>query len=103
MKSKWEMFGASLIRGILALGSLPDKAYISLDAIIRTIYRMKISKKHLLEWTTSEEAESLAKGTLTSYYQKMLPNIVLGIFSIVLGIRTESILLKLFLICLQFF
>lgn len=75
---------ASLTRGILALGSLPDKAYFSIDACIRTLYRLFISKKHFLEWTTAEEAEKSAKKDLLSYYKNMLPNVVLGILGLVL-------------------
>ena len=41
---------ASIIRGILELGTLPDKAYTMLNAIVKTTYRMCKSKKHLLEW-----------------------------------------------------
>ncbi len=74
---------ASLIRALFALQELPDKAYTSANAIIKTIYRKKISKKHLLEWTTSEEAEKLAKTDLFSYYKNMIPNILLGIVGII--------------------
>ncbi|MFR2533778.1 MAG: GH36-type glycosyl hydrolase domain-containing protein [Clostridia bacterium] len=74
--------GASILRGILALGVLPDKAYFSADAIGKTIYRLTISKKHLLEWTTSEEAEKLAKTDLKSYYFSMIANVVLGVLGI---------------------
>ena len=73
---------ASIIRAILTLQELPDKAYTSTNAMVKTIYRKKISKKHFLEWTTSEEAEKLAKTDLFSYYQNMIPNIVLGIAGI---------------------
>ena len=73
---------ASIIRGILALMALPDKAYYSLNAISKTLYRMFVSKKHLLEWTTSEDAEKLAKTDLISYYSNMLPNVVLGVIGI---------------------
>ena len=49
------------LRAIISLGCLPYKAYISLKAIIKTLYRLTISHKNLLEWTTSEEAEKQAK------------------------------------------
>ena len=62
----------------MTFGCLPYKAYISIKAIIKTIYRCLISKKHLLEWTTSEEAEKQAKGDLFSYYRQMLVNTVFG-------------------------
>ena len=84
----------SLIRGILTLGCMPYKAYISLKSIIISIYRLIISKKHLLEWMTSEEAEKQAKEDMFSYVKQMSINIILGficvfsknIFIVLLGI-----------------
>lgn len=75
---------ASILRGILEIGFLPHKAYISIDAIIRTIYRMKISKKHLLEWTTAEEAEKKGKTNILSYYKLMIVNIIISILGIII-------------------
>lgn len=74
----------NIIRGILEIGLLPDKAYMLVDAITKTIYRMCISKKHLLEWTTAEEAEKKAKNNLQAYYINMLPNVILGILGLTL-------------------
>ena len=70
---------ASIIRGFLSLANLPDKAYFSLNAITKTIYRITVSKKHFLEWMTAEEAEKNAKKDLKSYYKNMLANVVLGV------------------------
>ncbi len=75
---------ASLIRGVIALSILPDKAYFSLNACIKTLHRLFISKKHFLEWTTAEDAEKTAKKDLVSYYTNMIPNIVLGVLGILL-------------------
>ena len=75
---------ASLIRGLLSIGLLPDRAYSMLKTIIKTIYRMKVSKKHLLEWTTAEEAEKTSKTDILSYYQSMFMNIVFGIVFLLL-------------------
>lgn len=69
----------SIIRGILNLGLLPDKAFSMLKETIKAIYRMSISKKHLLEWTTSEDAEKNSKTNIISYYKNMIFNVVLGI------------------------
>ena len=70
---------ASIIRAILELGTLPDKAYTMINAIIKTTYRMCKSKKHLLEWTTAEEAEKNSKTDLFSYYKNMWPNLLAGV------------------------
>ena len=74
-----------ILRAILTLGCLPYKAYMSLKAISKTIYRKVISKKHLLEWTTSEEAEKQAKTDLASYYKQMAVNVIAGIIAIMLS------------------
>ena len=73
--SSW--FG-SVIRGIIRICDLPDKVHYSLDAIIRTLYRMFSSKKHLLEWTTSEDTEKNIKNDVISFYKNMIFNVTLG-------------------------
>lgn len=73
---------ASIVRGILALGLVPDKAYTMLKSISKTIYRMYRSKKHLLEWTTAEEAERNEKTDLISYNKNMWFNLFCGLIII---------------------
>lgn len=82
---KIDGMSASIYRGIIYIATLPNKAYISLDAIIKTIYRMTVSKEHLLEWTTAEEAEKKNKKDLKSVYTFMFSNVMTGIFGIVLS------------------
>lgn len=69
----------SIIRAFLSIGLLPDKAYSMLKTIIKIIYRMNVTKKHLLEWTTSEEAEKTSKTDVISYYKDMMFNVIIGI------------------------
>lgn len=80
------------LRAVITLGCLPYKAYISAKAIAKTLYRKYISKKHLLEWLTSEEAEKQAKSNIASYYNQMAVNVLVGLISIGLGIAKHSIL-----------
>ncbi len=81
---------ASILRGILEIAFLPHKAYINITAIIKTIYRMKVSKMNLLEWLTAEEAEKQAKTDLTSYYKFMLVNVIFGAIFLIFGlIKTQ--------------
>ncbi len=73
---------ASMLRGILEISFLPHKAYLSLNAIIKTLYRKYYSKQHLLEWTTAEEAEKNGKTDLFSYYRFMWIQVIVAILSI---------------------
>ena len=70
---------------------MPYKAYVSAKAILKTIYRMEVTKKHLLEWTTSEEAEKQAKSSLVSYYNQMAVNVLAGVVSVGLGLLTVNL------------
>ena len=72
----------SLMKAILTIMTLPDKAYMSWNAEFTSLYRMLISKKHLLEWVTAEEAEKNSKNDLKNYYYSMLPNLVSGLIGI---------------------
>ncbi len=81
----------AIYRIALTIGTLPYKAYMSLVAISKTLYRLIISHKNLLEWTTSEEAEKTSKTDLLSYYKIMLSNIVLGVLIIILAIKDRNI------------
>ncbi len=91
---------ASIIRATLAIATLPDKAYFSINACIKTLYRMLISKKHFLEWMTAEEAEKNAKKDLLSYYRNMLPNVILGVLGILLLFILPQNILSIFIFVL---
>ena len=50
---------------------LPYEAYYSLDAILRTSWRMMVSHKKLLEWNPSGSSEHSSDRTLSAAYQSM--------------------------------
>ena len=82
---------STILRGFITIGCLPHKAYISIKAILKTLYRVKVTHKHLLEWTTSEEAERLGKTDLTSYYKSMLINVIASIISLIIYLNTFNV------------
>ena len=81
----------AFFRGIITLGCLPYKAYISIKSICKTLYRLIYSHNHLLEWTTSEEAEKQAKSSLISYFNQMSINILSGVITIGLSLLKNNI------------
>ena len=55
---------------------LPHQAYLSLDAIGRTLYRMVVSESQLLEWVTASRIDRQhASGSMFKYWVKMWPNV----------------------------
>ncbi len=82
-------------RMILNFAFFPYKAWVSLDAIVKTIYRKTVSKKHLLEWTTAEEAEKNAKTDVWSYYKSMWFSILFSIFILLFALMSFPTLGKI--------
>ncbi len=64
-------------RAFAALISLPENALNSLDAIARALFRMIVTKKHLLEWTTASDSD---KNRIISMFKKTLPSFFIGLF-----------------------
>ena len=46
-----------IAQAVLSLAFLPYEAFFCLDAIVRTIGRMLITRRRLLEWNTSSEVD----------------------------------------------
>jgi cyclic beta-1,2-glucan synthetase len=59
------------IHAALTLAFLPYEAWMNLDAIIRTQWRITFSRKQLLEWKPSNEANRQLKNDLSSYVRAM--------------------------------
>ncbi len=51
---------------------LPYEAWISLDAVVRTLVRVHWTKSRLLEWKTSSDSERSARSDLRGFFQAML-------------------------------
>jgi cyclic beta-1,2-glucan synthetase len=65
-----EVATAELIRalggGLWHLALLLQSALLSMDAIARSLYRLTVSRRHLLQWTTAASAQSSARSGLQS-------------------------------------
>lgn len=62
---------------------LPHRAWLQFDAIVRALYRLFISRKKLLEWTTAAQAKSAVSFSLKSFVRGMLGGISLTVFAII--------------------
>ncbi|MFZ5969549.1 MAG: GH36-type glycosyl hydrolase domain-containing protein [Bacillota bacterium] len=59
-----------LMQGVLHLAFLPYHAILMVDAIVRTLYRVYISKKNLLEWVTAADMEGKLTNDLNGYIKR---------------------------------
>jgi cyclic beta-1,2-glucan synthetase len=66
---------ASLIA--LRLVFWADQAWNMLDAILRTLYRLAISRRNLLQWTATAQSKPHGSSTVFGYYRRMAGGILL--------------------------
>ena len=60
----------SFYRMLIEISMLPSIALCSINAICVSLYRMLISKRKMLEWTTASMGESLVKDSIIYYISK---------------------------------
>ena len=84
-----------LYQFVLSLSALTFEAHLFADAIIRSLYRMFVSKKKLLEW---QVYSSFSKGNVNLKFY--LPSILLAVISCLLVTNIFQILI--FILCLFF-
>jgi cyclic beta-1,2-glucan synthetase len=78
----------NFFQSLLMVIILPHQAIVQLDAVCRTLYRLMISDKWLLEWTTASQTESNTPNSLGAYVRGNLISMVLGAAIITAAIVT---------------
>ncbi|RPJ87648.1 MAG: hypothetical protein EHM18_00070, partial [Acidobacteria bacterium] len=59
--SGWHAESKALLRGLADVVFLPVHAWVSLDAIVRAVYRRIVSRRRLLEWETAQVSHWMAE------------------------------------------
>ncbi|MDR3621262.1 MAG: glucoamylase family protein [Paludisphaera borealis] len=65
-------------QALLSLVLLPDQARLAGDAIARTLYRLFVSRKRMLEWETAASAEQRLGGELRDFAKTMWQSSVIA-------------------------
>ncbi len=68
----------SFCKTVYSISEIPTKALISLDAVFRSLWRMTVSHRHLLEWVTAESANS-GKLTFPLFAKKYISSVISGV------------------------
>ena len=63
----------------LAITFLPHQAWISADAILRTLWRLLVSRRYLLEWQTASQAEQTTSGSTSEAWRAMGPAVAAAV------------------------
>lgn len=83
MKAVGEDLRLALGRAGLLVILLADQAWLMTDAVARTLWRLLVSRRRLLEWVTAAQTESQLKSDLASVYRHMYGAILLALVAAV--------------------
>jgi cyclic beta-1,2-glucan synthetase len=67
------------MQGVLVVAFLPDQARRMADAIIRTLWRLFVSRRRLLEWTTAAQSAGTPRLDLAGFVRGMSTGVALGL------------------------
>ncbi|HBO3986802.1 TPA: glycosyl transferase [Pseudomonas aeruginosa] len=62
-----------------ALALLPDQAWRAMDAIARTLARLYVTHRHLLEWTTAAQTAARPRPGMAGFYGQMAGGLLLAV------------------------
>jgi cyclic beta-1,2-glucan synthetase len=87
-------FSQQLLRELFGVACLPYDAWISAEAIGRTLFRVFVTRKRLLEWRTASEARQTTAQDLGGFYAAMgvQPLLAVGV-GLSLGLTRQPALL----------
>jgi cyclic beta-1,2-glucan synthetase len=68
----------ALAQASLALSLLAHQAWLHADAVIRTLVRLQLTRRNLLEWTPAQQAEYGADLRLSAFYRHMAGAVVVS-------------------------
>ena len=82
----WAPYYAALLRDaslsaqqlVLGVIMLPHQALVAADAIVRTLYRVYVARRRLLEWQTASQVEQSSAGGRAIVWRLMWPAVALA-------------------------
>jgi len=97
--------GRDFAQGLFTIACLPYDAYFSLDAIVRTAWRMGVTRKRLLEWNPASDSDRHHRTDLAGYCRMMwIAPVIATVTTIYLALSMpNAIVVAGPILCLWFF
>ena len=86
----WSDIRAANAQVALRVVFIADSACKMADAIIRSLYRLFISRKYMMEWKTAASVQSSAQGSILDYYKAMWQSVAASLAGLALAIMLDD-------------
>src|SRR5690606_19892420 len=92
-RSSWRLHFAAVASDLaialtqtgFVITTLAHQAALMLDAIVRTLWRLGVTRKRLLEWTTADQAARTAELSFAGYWRWMWMSPAVGILALLVA------------------
>jgi cyclic beta-1,2-glucan synthetase len=79
----------ALQQAALVTTLLANQTWLMGDAIVRTLWRLCVSRRRLLEWTPAAQTAGGLRFDLVGFYRRMAPAVGVGLATLALGLFAE--------------
>lgn len=86
--------GITAAQVLVQVITLPYHSVMTVDAVIRTLYRLFISKQHLLEWVSSAEIEQSSKKGQQPLILGMISGLTLSLLFTVISLMQDQLFVR---------
>ena len=73
------------------VATLVHQAQLMVDAILRTLWRLAVTRRRLLEWTTAEQASQRVEPGIAGYYRWMAASVVVAAVGAIAAFANASV------------
>ena len=92
LKDTWVGFVANQVSVFLFLAFLAHQTLLTVDAIVRTVVRLTVTHRRLLEWETAAQVElEIKRKTALDIYLDLIPYISLGLGLVIVILRPAAL------------
>ena len=90
LSALWRETALASAQVALRIVLLAHSAWLMGDAIVRTLYRLNLSNRDLLEWRTALQAHKSGDNTIVGYYRTMYGAVVIGLVGLAIPLAAGS-------------
>jgi len=83
--------GSALAQTALTATFLAHQAWSMTDAIARTLFRLFVSHRNLLEWVTAAHAKLSSRLSVAGFYRAMAGSVIVGVIALIVVWRTSGV------------
>ena len=82
--------GLALNQSALTVTFLAHQAWSMTDAIARTLFRLFVSHRNLLEWVTAAHVKLSSRLTVVGFYRAMTGSVIIAVITLIVVCRTSG-------------